>query len=262
MTALTPTGYGSHNSAAYVNYTSSSAVRADAAYRQTSDIVFHTLEGDKVTLSSSTFSSGGYETYESLAMGNGAFAYRYSEASYFKYNHQMNISVTGDLNEEELEDINQILSTLDDMMKDLMAGNLEGALSRSSEFSGVDAIASFSANLSMAATYTSNRFETATASTTVPVEDQNAAAGRQIDQTADKISDALKSRTTLLKHLLPKINDTFSEWMDSASDNANSKTKGSKWAKRFAGRLMDGIKQGTPHEIRGKDQPIPNQIKT
>jgi hypothetical protein len=250
MTALTPTGSGSYDPArTFGNYTYANAVQANAARSQASDIVIHTLEGDTVTLSSSTYNAGGFETYESLAASKGAYAYRYGETAYFESRRQMSTAVTGDLNQEELKDISEILGTLDDMMQDLTAGNLESALSRSSSFAALDSIASFSADLNVTATFTASRYESLSASTSVPgTEDEESDAIGRIDQAADRISRALGTRTALLKNLVPKIEESFSDWFEKASEKSNDQAKGMKWASRFAQRLMDGLKPDLPHE--------------
>ena len=244
MTALTPAGSSFYKpSQAYGNYTSVDAFRADMTYSQASDIVIRTLEGDTVTLSASTYNAAGYETYESLAVGKGGFAYRYGETAYFESRQQLSIAVSGDLNSEELEDINSILGTLDDIMTDLTAGNLGRALSRSSEFTGIDSIASFSANLNITATLSTSRLETTSATSSVPgFRDKKGDAITRIDQMADQISSALKTRTALLEHLVPKISDAVSDWLDTASIESNDQSNGMKWAQHFAQRLMEDLK--------------------
>jgi hypothetical protein len=246
MIASIPTVSGFYNpSRTYGNYTSGSAVRADMAYNQTSDIVIHTLEGDTVTLSSSMDTTGSYDTYEALAVGKDGFAYRYGETAHFESRRQLSIAVTGDLNREELEDIDSILGTLDEIMKDLSAGDLGRALSKSSAFTGIDAIASFSADLNITATLSASRLETASAASSAPGPwNKKNNAITQIDQMADKISSALKNRTALLEYLVPEIDDSFSIWSDTASIQSNDQSEGMKWARHFAQRLTDELNPG------------------
>ena len=253
MNALTSAGSGFHTPfQAYGDYASTSASRTAVSYSQESDIVIHTLEGDTVTISSSAYDAGGYETYESLAAGRGGSLYRYGETAYFESRRQMSISVAGDLNREELEDINSILGTLDEMMKDLVAGNLESALSKSSQFADIDAVASFSADLSITATLTESRFESASASSSAP-ENRNEENDimASIDRIADKMSNALKPRNTLLEYLVPEIDNAFSHRIDRAPAQSGDWAEGAKWAHRFVRRLMDGLKPGMPQEEEG-----------
>jgi hypothetical protein len=256
MNTIASTGFNSYNPVrTYGNFASAGGLRVDAAYSRSSDIVIQTLDGDTVTLSSSTQNSSGYETYESLAMGKGAFAYRYGEAAYLESRQQMNISVTGDLSREELKEINKILGTLDEMMKDLLAGDLTGALSKSSRFTEMDAISSFSANMQATATVAATGYDATAANRSLPVtENGEAGAIEQIDQAADDISGSLNARTALLKNLVSKIDDFFSEWLEDAPAKSGKHDKGTKWASRFAQRMMDGLEPGSHrHQTRYLD---------
>lgn len=252
MTVIQHAGFGSYNPVqAHGSYASASAARIDAAYSRSSDIVINTLEGDKVTISSSHFQAGGYETYEAIAMGKGASVYKYGESAYFESSRQMQISVTGDLNDEELEDIDHILSTLDEMMTDLVAGNLEKALSKSTRFMGMDAIASFAADMNVTASIAISSYETAAFSTSSPMVDGGEAnALERIDRAADTISNRLNARTASLENLVSKLDDFFTDWFDDSTPKPKDQGKGIKWASRFANRLMNGLEpEGHQHQV-------------
>jgi hypothetical protein len=226
------------------NYASAGAFRAEATYSKVSDIVIETLEGDKVTLSSSAYTSGGYETYKAFAMGMGTAAWHYGESAYFESKHDLSLSITGDLSKEELDDINKILRTLDRMMNDLAAGDLEGVLAESAGFRGIDSIASFSADMSITTSIAVGRYETAAAS--IPfagAEKGSGYADGRIDRAADAFAGALNARTASIKELVSALEDYFSDWFEKRSDEANSREKGTKWASRFARRLMNGLER-------------------
>jgi hypothetical protein len=84
------------------------------------------------------------------------------------------------------------------------------------------------------------------------LDDSGMAAKRGIDQTGDRIPNALNTRTDLHKKLVPKIDDSFPDWNDNASFKTGEKHE---MAQRFARRLMEGLKPGMPHKAPGKNHP-------
>lgn len=230
------------NPAAFGSYAAAGAVCADAYYSKSSDIVIETLEGDRVTLSTSTFAAGGFEAYEAFAVEMGAAARQYGASAYFESRQELSLSVSGDLSQEELDDIGKILRNLDKMMNDLAAGDLEGALAGSAKFSGIDSIASFSADMSITARVAVSRYEAAAASLPMPAggNGRGHAYGR-IDRAADDFSRVLTQKTASMGNLIGRLEKYFSDWFEERSVENEEGGKGMKWAARFARRLMDGL---------------------
>lgn len=230
------------NPAACGSYAAAGAVRADVYYSKSSDIVIETLEGDRVALSASTFAAGGYEAYEAFAMEMGTAARQYGMSAYFESRQELSLTVSGDLNRQELDDIGKILRNLDKMMNDLAAGDLESALAGSAKFSGIDSIASFSADMSITARVAVSRYEAVAASFPMPAggNGRGHAYGR-IDRAADDFSRVLTKKTASMGNLIGRLEKYFSDWFEGRSVENEEGGKGMKWAARFARRLMDGL---------------------
>ncbi|GEM_PF-1472421 len=115
--------------------------------RQSSDITLFTEEGDKVTLSSASRFEAGYAIYSSQGVIDGkasqvdAEAFSVSKASVFE------LSVEGDLNKQELKDIEKALKTIEKLTTDFFSGNTDKAVDRASRIAKLDSIASFEAVL-------------------------------------------------------------------------------------------------------------------
>lgn len=235
----------------YGSYAAVTAYSAEATYSKASDIVIETLEGDRVTLSTSAYATGGYETYEAFAIGGGAAARQYGASAYFESSQELSLSVSGDLNQQELNDISKILRTLDKMMNDLAAGDLKSALAGSARFSGIDSISSFSADMSITASVAVGRYEAAAVSIPLPAgETGDGHAVGRIDRAADNFSRGLNAKTASTGNLVETLEKYFSDWFEERSAENEGHDKGMNWASRFARRLMEGLLND-----RGSEEP-------
>jgi hypothetical protein len=211
-------------------YAAAGALRADAVYSRASDIVIQTQEGDRVTLSSSTYEAGGYRAYEAFAMGKNAAVRQYGESVWFESRRGLSLSVTGDLNEEELKDIHKILQTLDKMMNALANGDLEGALAGSAKFTGIDSIASFFADMRICASVAVGHCRT---------EDDQVA--KWSDRLADQFVKRLDAKAASMEKLVKTLEKYFLEWFEARPSEVGGRDSGVKWASRFAQRMMDNL---------------------
>jgi len=168
----------------------------------------------------------------------------------------------GCLLEEELADIDKILRTLDEMMNDLAAWDLEGALAGEAGFAGIDSIASFSADVSLTASVAVSRYEAAAASITVPADQEgNGHAYGRIDRAADHLSRGLAAGPVDMKNLAGVLEKYFADWFEKRSEWKEGGDVGMAWASRFARRLMAGLADGrNPEEPKcGRAEPTENE---
>jgi len=93
---------------------------------QSADINIFTAEGDTVTLSSDYHSEATLLTYQHLAFSNSG--YEAEQGKLVDYNEERNVSlsVTGSLSDQEMADIQALLSDLGEMLKAFLTGNNEG----------------------------------------------------------------------------------------------------------------------------------------
>jgi hypothetical protein len=92
---------------------------------QSADINIVTAEGDKVTLSSDRHSETTLLTYEHLAYSNSGYEEDKGQLVDLKYEHNLSVSVEGDLNDTEMADIQALLSDLGRMLKGFLTGKGE-----------------------------------------------------------------------------------------------------------------------------------------
>lgn len=244
------------------SYAAAGTLRTDAVYTRASDIVIQTLEGDRVTISSSSYKAGGYEAYEALAVGKNAAARQYGESAWFESRSRLSLSVAGDLNEKELGDIQKIIRTLDKMMDDLAAGDLEGALAGNAKFAGIDSIASFSADMSITARIAVSSYQRVSTSIPSPVSrDGGNHAFERIDRAADNFIKGMNTKTALSGNLISALEKYFSDWLEKPHFEGKGAQEGQEWASRFARRLMHGLEGRMLSEEQGDKSPRAEELK-
>ena len=102
---------------------------------QQMDVSIMTEEGDKVTLSLESMSAAFSAIHESYNDdGQGTISYEKSEVTMALYQREMTFSVEGDLSEEEREDIQQVMESLDKMMNHLVSGQLSPLTAEAQKF--------------------------------------------------------------------------------------------------------------------------------
>ncbi|MCP4157085.1 MAG: hypothetical protein GY757_55745 [bacterium] len=104
-------------------------LKLNAFQKETQDITLTTEEGDKVTISSLSEVKSQYMAFDYTSQLKGASESAQGEKFSASSKNAFQISVEGDLNEEELEDIKSVVGQLDDIMQDLVSGDLDEAMS-------------------------------------------------------------------------------------------------------------------------------------
>jgi hypothetical protein len=93
---------------------------------RSADINILTSEGDKVTLCSDYHAEGTLLTYEHLAYSNSGGETESGQLLEFSEELDISLSVEGELNDQELADIQALLSDLGRMLKAFLTGKSEG----------------------------------------------------------------------------------------------------------------------------------------
>jgi hypothetical protein len=123
---------------------------------QSTDINIVTAEGDKVTLSSDYHSEATLLTYAHLAYSNSGYEAEKGELVNYNEERNVSLSVKGSLSDQEMADIQALLTDLGEMLKGFMTGEGEGAggvdensadLSRYSSLSAFEADFEYSASM-------------------------------------------------------------------------------------------------------------------
>lgn len=148
--------YGLDNRAALPNTStaSSSSERYVNSYSGLdAGLTIQTQEGDVVTLSTSQYSE--LEAYEYSGQGVVRNEEGYAAASYnvreitLSSGETFTFSVEGDLNEDELEDIESIITGVDNIIGEMMEGDLKDAVSQAMSMGYYDTISSYEADITV-----------------------------------------------------------------------------------------------------------------
>jgi hypothetical protein len=115
---------------------------------QSTAIILTTEEGDRVTLNLSTATETKAGTYLSLAYAEGRAAA--SQAGFFEQSssEHMAVEIEGDLNDEEMAEIQEAVRVIGGMMDDFLSGDLQGMAEDAEVLQELDTISSLEAAFS------------------------------------------------------------------------------------------------------------------
>jgi hypothetical protein len=205
------------------------------------DIALVTAEGDKVTLSLDSRSAAMVATFEEVQTdGAGAMAYAKSELTMGLYQRDLSVTVEGDLNAEELRDINKALKTIDKMMNRFVNGKLRPMAAQARKLQELDTIATLDVRFSMesrtlaasqseaAATY--DRLGMPSAPRTAPPESGFPMPVAEADAVADAMVDEIQSAPTPSHRMMPFVKQLLDDYRRQTAD-----------LERFGRQMMDRI---------------------
>jgi hypothetical protein len=111
-----------------MNYNIMQLATAKASYKQHADITVVTAEGDRITLSSNSQHSVDFATYDGLVRTNGAATRLQWRELSLSSGNELSLTVEGDLSAEELKDLEKALKSIEKMVRDFIAGDMNHAM--------------------------------------------------------------------------------------------------------------------------------------
>jgi uncharacterized protein Yka (UPF0111/DUF47 family) len=200
------------------NYRSSQLVARAVFSRQDTDFTIVTSEGDRVTLSYDSEFEAACVTYDSLARVSGDSSGFHGEILGFHASREFSISVEGELNEQEVEDIKKAVKAVSKIMRDFLLGDIDHATERAVKIAKLESISSVEASLQfdqivylkrqslVEMNATATEPETTAKSTGAPTIQE------QIDNVSDEIAEVVKnSRIKPVNKLVKPIHELFTE---------------------------------------------------
>lgn len=116
-------------------------------------VTIHTREGDVVTLSagsSAAFASSEYNSQGVIQAENGTSRAGYHQRTVSLHTSEsFSFGVQGDLNEQELADIDAIIQGIDGIIGQMATGNMDAAFSLAKDMGGFDSISMYAADISL-----------------------------------------------------------------------------------------------------------------
>ncbi len=154
-----PAGYGNGNgSMGQTGLRTFEQSSVTASRSQNLDLALKTREGDLVTINAASFAeldAFAYDQTGKLTHGGTVSTSRSSSRSMtLATGSRFTFSVNGDLSDPELDDIEQIVASLDRVLEKMASGDMDGAVEAALAMTGYDTVSSFSADLSMERSYT------------------------------------------------------------------------------------------------------------
>ena len=120
-------------------------------------LTIQTREGDVVTLSASSFSEMDAYEYSSsgeISTENGKVQAAYSEREItLTTGESFSFSVQGDLNEQELADIEAIVKGIDAIIGEMAEGDMDDAISKAMSMGSYDSVSMYAADISVERSY-------------------------------------------------------------------------------------------------------------
>ena len=129
------------------NYSISQSAQFTTSHHQNTDITIFTAEGDKVTLSSTSQFQATCATYNSFARTKGEFTWSRGQSLDLNISRELSILVDGDLDKQELKDINKAIKTIEKIMRDFLSGDIGNAVAKALRISKLESISSLEADL-------------------------------------------------------------------------------------------------------------------
>ena len=190
----TPNGFGRSGLAASREVSVNSYESLDAG------LTIQTREGDVVSLSTSSFTE--MNAYEYTARGkfsdeNGrvSAAYNVREIT-LSSGETFSFSVRGDLNEQELADIESIVAGIDEIIGEVVEGDMDDAVAKALSMGSFDSISAYEADISVQRSYSVYQETRSSAYSNRPQLDQ---AGGGVSAPADAGQSYLEQLKALLE---------------------------------------------------------------
>ncbi len=155
------------------------------------DLVIQTKDGDQVTLKSNSFSHIDAFMYDKKGVvqteAGTAFSSQQHREITLASGQSFSFSVAGDLSEDELDDIEAILTGLDEVISEMTQGDMQGALNEALEMGDYDSVSSFAADISYRRSVEMTSYAAASATQVFPVNTADAEANKLSTPTSDNV---------------------------------------------------------------------------
>ena len=229
------------------NYTAGNYAKTENA-----DITIITDDGDRVTISSDTSMESSYTSYSGLLRSG----YSSLKAEGYEYQSRLrsnfSMSIVGDLDNEEYDDIISALKTIDSVMESVSSGNMVDLRSIAEKFGGLESLSGLTASIQVEESMSYQQAQ----SKVSEIDDQEGRDNKghrhadKLDHALDSILHSAKKHGKghgRVKHLM---NDYLSEMLDSftkkSEKNKHNREAGELLKDLIMNRLAEKADTETP----------------
>ncbi|SPD71781.1 hypothetical protein PITCH_A1020026 [uncultured Desulfobacterium sp.] len=240
------------------------------------DLTIYTDEGDKVTISYDRETQASYEdlkalTYQGTISVNGdqavvdqSSAELMTEKFLFEDEQNLEISVDGDLSEEELKDIKKVIKRIDKLMTDLLyGGNISKTMKQAEKTGGIDTIAGVEADYQYETTFTIQQLAAAQNTTysryalpEAQPTDSDTTGSEDIRKVVDQMAKLVDESDLKPSKLIKQVRELFSGIIEELKEDRPGNRAGRHWADLIGSELMKRIKQMDDGEDEGYSSSI------
>jgi len=213
-------------------------------------LTIQTKEGDIVTLSSSSFSE--FNAYEYNSQGQiqtdagYALISQHSREVTLSTGDQFSFSVQGDLNEQELADIEAIIKGVDGIVAEVAQGDMDEAVAKAMSMGGYSTVSMYSAEISHERYYAVTE-ETRSISQGILPDSTPAASGPPVSNImghaahlVDKMAGFLeKQEEKILAKAQSPLASLFEQLLKNSADDSEEKNIPAYEALKIAGEQID-----------------------
>ena len=187
------------------------------AKRENTDITIITDDGDRVTISSDTNMESSYTSYSGLLRSESSHV----KAEGYEYQSQMrssfSMSIAGDLDSQEYDDIISALKTIDSVMKSVSTGNMADLQSIAEKFGKLDSLSGLSASIQVEESMSYKQVQSAVSEVNSPgvKENRGQGNGEKLDHALERILNSGKKQGKSHGKVKQLMNDYLSGVLDS-----------------------------------------------
>ena len=207
-----------------------------------------TDEGDKVTISIDMKQSNHFESYKGLLCTNGLIAGVEGKSILIDSSKELSLSVQGDLNDQELKDVQKAIQAIDKIMQSALSGKIGNAFTMVKKVGDLEFISAFKANLKLKkniiikqTVFTSIEGEMSEPTNELDKLDQ--LLQNPLKPTTDQILDVIKHAGVSPVKMIKPLNQYLSKLFEKLSEENPKDSKIVDMGKLMKSELLERIKK-------------------
>lgn len=222
---------------------------ASGSYAKTenADITIVTDDGDRVTISSDRSIEANYSSYSGILRSGSSSAKAEGYVYQSRLRSNLSLSITGELDSEEYDDIISALKTIESVMKGPLSGNIDDMQSMAEKFKELDSLSGLSARIRVeeSMSYEQGQAQVSGSDDSMNKDRKDLNAAKKVDHALDRILASGKKSGKApgrLKHLMDAY---LSGLLDSDAKKPGKNHQGRGAGERMKDMIMNRLDEKT-----------------